>query len=95
MPIKEEPTQKYSTCRYQNEPYSNLESAADNSVSPPPPINHHPSPYEMGFSRMTEQIREPNEAISPTLNNLEVNECVEIYISGQVLRNLSHLTHKY
>lgn len=36
----------------------------------------------MGFNRMTEQIREPNEAISPTLNNLEVNEYVEIYTSG-------------
>ncbi|CAG9765330.1 unnamed protein product [Ceutorhynchus assimilis] len=77
MPIKEEPTNRtYNTCRYQNQPYSNLESAADNSLSPPPSINHHLGPYEMGFDRMAHQRSELNEAVESSIKNLGCNSPV-------------------
>lgn len=64
MPIKEEPTQTFNTFRYQNQQYSNLDCAADNSLSPSSSINHHLNAYELGFNHhVNDQRSNRNETV--------------------------------
>ncbi|XP_050296430.1 homeobox protein Hox-A5a-like [Anthonomus grandis grandis] len=67
LPIKEEQHRTFSTCRYQNQPYS-----TDNSLSPPLSITQHPDSYELGFNRLTDQRNNANEAVSARLVNHEI-----------------------